>query len=110
MRRREGATLGQVLGTRVDEIEKLVKEHDVGFFILADEEPTINKRKFVEFCEELIKRDLGILWGINPFDQWGVELGKVLAEQLDRAIAGEDPGKRDPSTLRLVSRARKTQG
>ena len=51
----------------------------------------------------------GILWGINPFDQWGVELGKVLAEQLDKAIAGEDPGKRDPSTLRLVSRARKTQ-
>ena len=51
----------------------------------------------------------GILWGINPFDQWGVELGKVLAEQLDKAIAGDDPGKRDPSTLRLVSRARKTQ-
>ncbi|MBK7659797.1 MAG: magnesium-protoporphyrin IX monomethyl ester anaerobic oxidative cyclase [Betaproteobacteria bacterium] len=49
----------------VDEIEKLVKEHDVGFFILADEEPTINRRKFVAFCEELIARDLGIQWGIN---------------------------------------------
>ena len=48
----------------------------------------------------------GILWGINPFDQWGVELGKVLAEQLDSAIAGADPGPRDPSTLRLVTRAR----
>ncbi len=49
----------------VDEIEKLVREHEVGFFILADEEPTINKKKFVAFCEELIRRDLGILWGIN---------------------------------------------
>jgi anaerobic magnesium-protoporphyrin IX monomethyl ester cyclase len=49
----------------VDEIETLVKEHDVGFFILADEEPTINKKKFVAFCEELIARDLGILWGMN---------------------------------------------
>lgn len=49
----------------VDEIETLVKEHDVGFFILADEEPTINKKKFVAFCEELIRRDLGIQWGIN---------------------------------------------
>jgi glucose-6-phosphate isomerase len=49
----------------------------------------------------------GILWGINPFDQWGVERGKVLAEQLDRAIAGADPGARDPSTLHLVSRARR---
>jgi glucose-6-phosphate isomerase len=52
----------------------------------------------------------GILWGINPFDQWGVELGKVLAEQLEKAIGGADPGQRDPSTLRLVSRARKTHG
>jgi anaerobic magnesium-protoporphyrin IX monomethyl ester cyclase len=49
----------------VDEIETLIRDHDVGFFILADEEPTINKKKFVAFCEELIRRDLGILWGIN---------------------------------------------
>ncbi len=49
----------------VDEIEVLVKQHNVGFFILADEEPTINRKKFVELCEELIKRDLGIKWGIN---------------------------------------------
>jgi anaerobic magnesium-protoporphyrin IX monomethyl ester cyclase len=49
----------------VDEIEVLVKQHDVGFFILADEEPTIHRKKFIEFCEELIKRDLGVLWGIN---------------------------------------------
>jgi anaerobic magnesium-protoporphyrin IX monomethyl ester cyclase len=49
----------------VDEIERLKREHDVGFFILADEEPTINKKKFVAFCEELIRRDLKILWGIN---------------------------------------------
>jgi len=49
----------------------------------------------------------GILWGINPFDQWGVERGKVLAEELDKAIAGADPGQRDPSTLHLVSRVRR---
>jgi anaerobic magnesium-protoporphyrin IX monomethyl ester cyclase len=49
----------------VDEIETLVKEHDVGFFILADEEPTIHRRKFIAFCEELIRRDLGVPWGIN---------------------------------------------
>jgi anaerobic magnesium-protoporphyrin IX monomethyl ester cyclase len=49
----------------VDEIETLMRDHGVGFFILADEEPTINKKKFVAFCEELIRRDLKILWGIN---------------------------------------------
>ena len=51
----------------VDEIEDLVENHGVGFFILADEEPTINRKKFIEFCEELIARDLPrrIQWGIN---------------------------------------------
>ena len=49
----------------VDEIETLIRDHNVGFFILADEEPTINRKKFIAFCEELIARDLGILWGIN---------------------------------------------
>ena len=51
----------------VDEIEKLVRDHDVGFFILADEEPTINRKKFIQFCEELIARGLPdkVKWGIN---------------------------------------------
>ncbi len=51
----------------VDEIERLVTKHQVGFFILADEEPTINRKKFVEFCQELIDRGLPdkVKWGIN---------------------------------------------
>ena len=31
-----------------------------------------------------------VVWGINAFDQWGVELGKRLAEQLAPAV--QDPG------------------
>ncbi|AOS84544.1 magnesium-protoporphyrin IX monomethyl ester anaerobic oxidative cyclase [Chlorobaculum limnaeum] len=49
----------------VDEIEVLVKKYNVGFFILADEEPTINKQKFVSLCQELIDRKLDVTWGIN---------------------------------------------
>ena len=51
----------------VDEIEDLVKNHQVGFFILADEEPTIHRKKFIAFCEELIARGLPekVQWGIN---------------------------------------------
>jgi len=51
----------------VDEIERLVRDQKVGFFILADEEPTINRRKFIEFCQELIDRGLPskVQWGIN---------------------------------------------
>ena len=49
------------------EIERLVEDHGVGFFILADEEPTINRKKFVAFCQELIDRGLNerVKWGIN---------------------------------------------
>jgi len=51
----------------VDEIQELHEKHGVGFFILADEEPTINRKKFIEFCQELIDRGLPdkVKWGIN---------------------------------------------
>jgi anaerobic magnesium-protoporphyrin IX monomethyl ester cyclase len=51
----------------VDEIETLYNKHNVGFFILADEEPTINRKKFIQFCEELVARGLHekVQWGIN---------------------------------------------
>ncbi len=51
----------------VDEIEALYRDHDVRFFILADEEPTINRKAFIRFCEELIARGLNkdVRWGIN---------------------------------------------
>jgi glucose-6-phosphate isomerase len=32
---------------------------------------------------------LGILWHLNPFDQWGVELGKQLAGMLEQQLAGK---------------------
>ncbi len=49
----------------VDEMEILVRDYNVGFMILADEEPTIFQKKFVALCDELIKRNLPIYWGIN---------------------------------------------
>ena len=32
-----------------------------------------------------------VLWDVNPFDQWGVELGKKMAEGLAPAVGGEAP-------------------
>ena len=31
----------------------------------------------------------GVVWGIDSFDQWGVELGKQLAQQVGPAVAGD---------------------
>ena len=48
-----------------------------------------------------------VLWGINPFDQWGVELGKALAERLQPALAGGPlPPGTDSSTAGLVTHLR----
>lgn len=45
----------------------------------------------------------GMIWDINPFDQWGVELGKVLGENIYRRIEGEDDVNAvDPSTKNLT--------
>ncbi|WP_040283521.1 glucose-6-phosphate isomerase [Tessaracoccus massiliensis] len=47
----------------------------------------------------------GIVWGIDSFDQWGVELGKKLALEIAPAVFGdaEALAKQDPSTQSLVS-------
>jgi len=45
----------------------------------------------------------GMIWDINPFDQWGVELGKVLGENIYRSIEGAPEARAvDPSTHNLT--------
>ena len=50
----------------------------------------------------------GAIWGINSFDQWGVELGKALCKDLlPRLTAGEvDNADLDGSTAGLIARLR----
>lgn len=48
----------------------------------------------------------GALWGIDSFDQWGVELGKVLAGDLARRLENGDIEGLDASTAGLLSRLR----
>lgn len=53
----------------------------------------------------------GAVWNIDSFDQWGVELGKVLAKRLEPALVSgaEVPGL-DPSTTALVATYRSLRG
>jgi len=47
----------------------------------------------------------GSIWGINSFDQWGVELGKQLAQRvLEDLAAPEEPSEHDASTQGLIKR------
>ena len=54
----------------------------------------------------------GVIWDINPFDQWGVELGKVLANRiLPELESAEEPTlAHDASTNRLIRWYRRNKG
>jgi glucose-6-phosphate isomerase len=54
----------------------------------------------------------GTIWNINSFDQWGVELGKVLAKRIGSEIEAEAAPAltHDGSTNQLVKRYRRAQG
>jgi glucose-6-phosphate isomerase len=48
----------------------------------------------------------GSLWGINSFDQWGVELGKVLAKDIEARLSSGDATGLDGSTAGLLAQLR----
>jgi glucose-6-phosphate isomerase len=54
----------------------------------------------------------GVIWQIDSFDQWGVELGKVLAKKIIGELEGAGPakGSHDSSTTTLIERYRKQRG
>jgi glucose-6-phosphate isomerase len=48
----------------------------------------------------------GVIWDVNSFDQWGVELGKKLATRISDELAADDPPDHDSSTNALIARYR----
>ena len=48
----------------------------------------------------------GSVWGINSFDQWGVELGKVLAQDIEPRLQSGNSAGLDASTVGLLGRLR----
>jgi glucose-6-phosphate isomerase len=49
----------------------------------------------------------GVIWGINSFDQWGVELGKTLAKTILAELEGGPAQPHDPSTAALIQRLKR---
>jgi glucose-6-phosphate isomerase len=52
----------------------------------------------------------GVLWGINSFDQWGVELGKALAQRIVGELKAHAALEHDSSTNALIERYRSARG
>ncbi|HKP14187.1 MAG TPA: glucose-6-phosphate isomerase [Blastocatellia bacterium] len=49
----------------------------------------------------------GVIWGIDSFDQWGVELGKVLAKRIIPELSSDAAPDHDSSTAALIERYRR---
>jgi glucose-6-phosphate isomerase len=67
--------------------------------------------QLIAFYEHTVFTE-GAVWQIDSFDQWGVELGKVMARQLGPALTSETPPEldQDASTVALVQYYRKLRG
>ncbi|STZ77021.1 glucose-6-phosphate isomerase [Bergeriella denitrificans] len=51
----------------------------------------------------------GTIWGINPFDQWGVEYGKILAKTIEPELSSTATPQHDSSTNGLIAHYRACQ-
>lgn len=80
-------------------------------FILCDKLSPRTLGKLVALYEHNVFTQ-GVIWNIDSFDQWGVELGKVLAQRIipELESAGEPSLKHDSSTDTLIRRYRSLRG
>jgi glucose-6-phosphate isomerase len=76
--------------------------------ILAERLSPETLGKLVALYEHIVFTQ-GVIWRINSFDQWGVELGKVLAQRIVPELeSGQEPAlSHDSSTNNLIRRYRK---
>jgi glucose-6-phosphate isomerase len=76
--------------------------------ILADKLTPAVVGKLVALYEHIVFAQ-GAIWSVNPFDQWGVELGKALAQRIVPELESKvlPPLKHDSSTNNLIRRYRR---
>ncbi|KIV89931.1 glucose-6-phosphate isomerase [Exophiala mesophila] len=71
--------------------------------ILADQITPATLGALIAYYEWLVFTE-GVVWNINSFDQWGVELGKVLAKKIQKELETEGAGSaHDASTAGLIA-------
>jgi glucose-6-phosphate isomerase len=98
----------EVKGASPDEIAALVPQRTFpgdrpSGFILMDRLTPERLGALIALHEHKVFVE-GVLWGINSFDQWGVELGKTLASRVLPELEGGVANAHDPSTADLIAR------
>jgi glucose-6-phosphate isomerase len=74
-------------------------------FLLLDELTPASLGAFIALQEHRVFAS-GAVWGINSFDQWGVELGKVLARDVEARLHSGNVAGLDGSTAGLLAKLR----
>lgn len=73
--------------------------------LLLDDLSPVNLGKLLALYEHKVFVE-SVIWGINAFDQWGVELGKSLTPEIRCALAGDGPSSPDLESLMVYIRDR----
>ncbi len=76
--------------------------------ILADELTPAILGKLIALYEHSVFTQ-GAIWQIDSFDQWGVELGKALANRIIPELSGNAELKHDSSTNALIQKYRQNK-
>ncbi|ARN72485.1 glucose-6-phosphate isomerase [Nonlabens tegetincola] len=95
-------------GKNQDEIEfllpyKVFEGNKPTTTLLIDELTPASLGKLIAMYEHKIFTE-GVIWNIYSYDQWGVELGKVLADAVLQDIENGSTGQHDASTQQILSR------
>ena len=106
-----GKTLEEVKAEGVPEAlapHKTFEGNRPSSFLMAERLTPAVLGSLVALYEHLVFTQ-GAIWGIDPFDQWGVELGKALAGRIlpELESAAEPEPKHDSSTNALIARYRR---
>jgi glucose-6-phosphate isomerase len=95
----QGAALME--GRASDDPQRSYSGNRPSAFVLLDRLDARSLGALIAFYEHRTFAN-GVLLGVNPFDQFGVELGKEIAQSLSE---GADEDSLDPSTRALIERA-----
>jgi len=77
--------------------------------LLIDELTPYNLGSLIAYFEHRVFVQ-GVIWNINAFDQWGVQLGKILSEKVVKVIDdGNAANQLDESTMQLINHIHKVR-
>ncbi len=96
-----GQGKAMALGNRVDNPHRAVPGNHATNTIVVDRLTPTTIGALLAFYEHKVFCQ-GLIWDINSFDQWGVELGKELATTVFAQLAGESTAGQDRSTRSLI--------